>query len=43
MDWLLSWFAFAVAVGAYVEAAVRNKMLEKRIRVLEEYYEEEIN
>ncbi|MGP4069420.1 hypothetical protein [Halobacillus sp. B29] len=41
MDWLISWFAFAVAVGAYLEAAVRNKKLEKRVRILEKYYEEE--
>lgn len=37
MDWLISWAALAIAVGSYVEATVRNKKLEDRIRALEKY------
>ncbi len=36
MDWLFSWIAISIAIGAYVEVANKNKKLEKRIQDLED-------
>ncbi len=36
MDWIFSWIAISIAIGAFVEVAIKNKKLEKRIKDLED-------
>jgi hypothetical protein len=36
MGWLISWIAISIAIGAYIEVEVKNRKLEKRIKVLED-------
>lgn len=36
MDWIFSWIAIPITIGAFVEVAIKNRKLEKRIKDLED-------
>jgi len=36
LDWFISLIAISIAIGAFVEVELKNRKLEKRIRILED-------